>query len=273
MVYDISNPSHTIITIPLNVTRTNQEYIIDGKGLIVMSMTGQANATTIKIDSINNGAIDPTIIRHMRGDIKKLFITNDSGSGGELVLLIPQTENFEANAALAVDTNNILKVNIAAQPANSAIDVEQVANSGLSLAFISDDQTASLAPSASETITITPPTGYIYEVKQLKHQVNAVPSSTSGTHKLQVNSSNITHLEGSSNYNTGLQFNFGYWLAANASSYPPNTSNPQGIIETIILDENNPLTIIYTNNTDATQTGTRIYRLTAKKIRITKPVV
>jgi len=124
------------------------------------------------------------------------------------------------------------------------------------------------ASGGKNTITITPPTGELWRVKYLRLNIPAPVGATGGTvHyiylRLGANTLDNSVLFASSNYGDEVDILYNIIMKATATNgkYPTNEQTQQKAIQDLVLSQNCPLHIDYTNYTNALQSGTIKLRL------------
>lgn len=133
--------------------------------------------------------------------------------------------------------------------------------SNISVEALNQDQTTSVAASASETVTISAPAGKVATIVGLYLQANAPASATTGTHQFTVRiGSTVTFLEGVSAFGTRLLYQTSEWRDADSAKRPADATAAGLSILGRQFDADTSLTIVYTNNTDVPQANNRIIR-------------
>jgi hypothetical protein len=107
---------------------------------------------------------------------------------------------------------------------------------------------------------ITPLVGNMGNVNSMYVQIPAVSGATSGTHILQIaagttNAGALVTITSPYNQNITIQG----LAVTNGTPVPADVSAIATALSNVIFDNNLPLYFKYTNNTNAAQTGTRIY--------------
>jgi len=127
------------------------------------------------------------------------------------------------------------------------------------------DDTQVNSGSASNTQTLIPPEGYIYEVVALKIIIPDPVGSTSGSHTLDIHISGVDQvLYCSSTSGTSIYYKMseGWGGTSKKPAFPYSVT----FLETIVLNHDIPLTFVYINGTDANQVGTRTIKVLVKEI-------
>lgn len=127
-------------------------------------------------------------------------------------------------------------------------------------------QSDSVAAGNTETVEIYAPSGSIYEVNNLKTQAPAPGSATTGDHQISMKSQGVPRLFGKANYNSALKFEYYQWELADQRGEPPSGTPSVTAVTDAWADENNPITFIYQNNTDASNSNDRMYALAIKEV-------
>ncbi|KIL38302.1 hypothetical protein SD70_27185 [Gordoniibacillus kamchatkensis] len=128
------------------------------------------------------------------------------------------------------------------------------------------DQVLNTAASGITTITITPPVGELWRIKVLAISAPAPAGAASGTHLFEIRSG-----VASSSYNAVMsaKSNFGdpatildnYITSGTSSKIPTTEQAQQQAILNLVATNDSPLSIVYSNATNVTQTGTAIIRM------------
>lgn len=112
-----------------------------------------------------------------------------------------------------------------------------------------------VAAGGSASVTVTPPAGELWRVKVLRFQLAGPSGATTGTHRIEVRPGvAFPVLYALSNYNVTIDV----WnnLVQTATTEIPSGDGPQAdAINRIVATNGMPLTLWYSNNTDAAQTG------------------
>lgn len=132
---------------------------------------------------------------------------------------------------------------------------------------LNSDQTGSVAAGATETVEIYAPTGALYHVRAMTLNVGFDGTATSGTHEFQVRTAgNIRALIGEANFDAKIAFEGGIWTAANTKQQPSTEAGQVATLINVEATENEPVKVLYTNNTDAAQDNDRLIRLTVEEV-------
>lgn len=134
------------------------------------------------------------------------------------------------------------------------------------------NSTTTVTAGSSETQEVYAPSGSIY--KLLGFSVNIQPpgegSATTGSHRVEFRplGSSIRTLEGEASYTTQLYFDRTQWTSV-TTEYPANNSGEIGsAIRRSWASENQPLAVVYRNNTDVDHvaTSTRYLQLLVQEV-------
>lgn len=132
------------------------------------------------------------------------------------------------------------------------------------IVFVDASSNTTVAAGANETITIQPPEGKIWKIRQAKLKVAPPAGATSGNHRLKVGT--YTHdtyaIYGSSPYDSYLSFLSGEWESASAK-FPSNSDGAR--LSNIVFSYDCPLIIRYENDTDVEQTNARTIKLVVEE--------
>lgn len=163
---------------------------------------------------------------------------------------------------IAVDTNGRMLANISTMSAYDTGITREV-------------ETSTLAAASTETITITPPSSYLYKILNIGFTVMAPSGSASGTHWCTMgvwNNSENTWLDylskGVSNYNGNLNMSMSYWQVADNDQQPTTEIGQITKIQGAIISPGNPLRFQYRNYSDVDQTHVRTYTIGYQRIQI-----
>ena len=126
----------------------------------------------------------------------------------------------------------------------------------LALAVASYNQVLNVSAGGNTVITITPPVGELWRVKNLYFSVPAI-GATSGTHSIHVYTGSIDinefiNLYGAYTGTLTLKRN----VKGSGTSVPTNDAEVQRAILNMVITNSLPLSIKYSNLTDVAQTGT-----------------
>ncbi len=134
-----------------------------------------------------------------------------------------------------------------------------VALTGRNLAVESGDFTTeslSVAPAGTHTVTISPSAGELWRIKLIRFTISAPLSAGSGTHSIAIVVDSTSYgifAIATAPYNKSCGFSRNVLLADNTGS-PSTNPEIQHNIASLICSADNPLKILYTNNTNAIQT-------------------
>jgi len=135
---------------------------------------------------------------------------------------------------------------------------------GRKLAVLSGnyDQALNVAAGSAATITITPPAGELWRIKNLYLSIVAPTGGTAGTHSISMgivslNSGRNLFLKGISNYQDSIRFRNGMFDLATSSKQPTTETAMLQQIQALTVTNTSPLIAYYENlTTGGTQTGT-----------------
>lgn len=121
-------------------------------------------------------------------------------------------------------------------------------------------ETVNIAPSGNRTFTIQPPIGELWHIKHLSIDIPVPTGATSGSTILDALyssiSSNLNQIFTISNaFGAKVVIRGSYPLTKN-NNYPISDTDFARSIQNIVCSNENPLLLLYTNLTNATQTGT-----------------
>ena len=123
--------------------------------------------------------------------------------------------------------------------------------------------TTTVLAGQTEDISVTPPTGKIYNLISAYLRCSPPTGATSGKHRFEIFSMNIAGvgIYAESDYATEVKVANNCIKTANVDKMPDTTGDISGAFRTIFGTNSNPFTIKYYNNTDADQSNTRYIRL------------
>jgi len=136
--------------------------------------------------------------------------------------------------------------------------------SGEELIGFVETRNSTLGTGETETVDFTADTGTVVELVDLFFEVDQPPGT--GGHIVSIFAGTFffgSILEAQSSSSAGLEFNFGRWVEADEDAQPPNSADPLAYqrVTGQVVDDNDPLTFQYTNNSDLGQTAQRAYAL------------
>lgn len=119
----------------------------------------------------------------------------------------------------------------------------------------------------TDTVSLTPPAGVIYEVVDMWLNIPAV--GTAGTHEvlmgfIDLNAFHIL-LFGKSNFGSSITFTQRLIGTADSNKTPSANADQQNNSTRIFCSSDHTLDFKYTNNTDVNQTGNRDIKILVKK--------
>lgn len=133
--------------------------------------------------------------------------------------------------------------------------------------LVADDytQTGSMSASSIETTEVYPPTGSIYNVQAMYIKVPSIAAATGGNHHVRIQEGDKPYvLEGDSNYDTIIRWDFSQWMDAGTQN--PSDPVAQGnAVRALRSDSAIPIKFVYYNGTDAAQDGDREYQLVLER--------
>lgn len=121
-------------------------------------------------------------------------------------------------------------------------------------------ESTSVFPGTIRTIEFTPPAGYIWNIVAMYLSAPVPVGGFAGEHKYTIQTGNIFIVEGKSDFMNILRWDYSHW--SNADSHQPadDITTLQAILSTKYSHEI-PIKILYTNNTDIANLGSRVIRL------------
>ena len=139
----------------------------------------------------------------------------------------------------------------------------------LKLIDLSDDTQVNSGGSTNTQI-LTPPSGFIYEVVSLAMNFPDPVGSTVNNHSINVTLADISLADisqvmyASSNTGSLIYYKISEGLIGTSKkpAFPYNVT----FLDSIVLNSDVVLTFVYTNNTDAHQTGTRTIKVVVREI-------
>lgn len=154
-----------------------------------------------------------------------------------------------------------MQVGSVGMPAHQFEDVE----------FIDADSSTLIKPGNSETVNVRASAGYIYELVGVDIEVPLMAASA-GTHTITIQSetADIRVVSGTSQTANLIRYAFGVLATggAGAAEMPANDSEQQKQIDGKRFSATDGLDIVYDNNTNSNQAGTRQIRLWVKKLKV-----
>lgn len=127
-----------------------------------------------------------------------------------------------------------------------------------------DGATTPIAAGATENIDLFSSSGTIGHIQSAYLNALAPIGATTGTHLLNITSGSQRggFTQGTSNFGSDILFNQKSWILADNAKLPSSDSAQVAAFNDNVFDSAISLRFVYTNNTDAVQTGFRIYRMT-----------
>ncbi len=170
-------------------------------------------------------------------------------------------------ANITAYTSGAVTVKGVSQPLEAAADTVQVTGRKVALGSGSYGTALNVAGSGGlVTITITPPSGQLWRVRNMRFYLVAPTGALSGTHQLEVagisGGGNEMLLKASSNYGDPINISYSMAYTATGVKYPTTDEAFGAALRSIVADAAHPLKLYYTNNTDAAQTGTPVIVVT-----------
>lgn len=163
-----------------------------------------------------------------------------------------------ANARIKVDVQGTVKIDQTTPGTTNKVVAEL---SGRKATIINSDynQSLNVVANGNTVITITPPVGELWHIKGLFLDIAKPNLATSGTHYINVrtgsNASKGDKFYGQNLYNASITCRFNNFYASN-QTIPTTPSDIQRAILNLMVSNNNPLFVNYTNSTDVAQTNT-----------------
>ena len=132
------------------------------------------------------------------------------------------------------------------------------------------DATQVNASGGTNTQSLQPDAGYIYEVISIFYGADDPAGSTSGTHKLEINHQNMntpTYAIITATTGNNIRINDA-GFTGDSLERPGNVDDQYKVMRNWLIATNGqPIDFVYTNSTDANQTGTRTLQVMCKKFR------
>lgn len=142
------------------------------------------------------------------------------------------------------------------------MELDDVQLSGRKLAVVSAayDELLNVAAAGTVTVTITPPAGELWRIKDLYISAPAPSGAASGTHALLIypygNDLKYTVLTLDSTFGNAVTIARNYAFVATSASVPNDLNAQMRAILNIVVTNSCPLRIHYANNTNVLQSGT-----------------
>jgi len=139
----------------------------------------------------------------------------------------------------------------------------------ISLEHTSIISSDTLSSGSNESLTLTPPDGYIYEIQNMRVLILAPPSASSGQHYVLMYpmTVNIPVIRLWSQYNKAIKYVYGHVEAADNYN-PDNNEAFNDMVRNLVATKDYPLLIKYFNDTDVDQTNQREFYFVYLKRRI-----
>lgn len=109
----------------------------------------------------------------------------------------------------------------------------------------------------SKITTITPPVGHIWKITSLYLDAKPPFLAGGGTHQWMVGNAVSAMLRGISTFASNVEWDASMWTVANSSKAPSSEIAALYTLINSVFDSNNPIVIIYYNDTDKTAADTR----------------
>jgi len=144
-------------------------------------------------------------------------------------------------------------------------------NYKLKVISLTDDALVTHAPT-TVTAYLRPGVGFVYEIISIFGQWNTPAGSSAGTHGIEIfptnrEAANDEHITLSTAFGNQMTIRSSIGFTAD-SEFPAGTDQQYKMIHrTLVCSYDEPLSINYTNSTDADQTGTRYLVFTVKEYR------
>lgn len=121
------------------------------------------------------------------------------------------------------------------------------------------DQVLNVAASGAATVTITPPVGELWRIKNVFASVAMPVGATSGTHRIALgtgilNSGKQFRCRGYWNYNIGPQIKYRFCVSASTQE-PSDNASFGAAMDSLVVTNAHPLHLYYENLTNAAQTN------------------
>lgn len=136
--------------------------------------------------------------------------------------------------------------------------------------FIDADSATTVKAGNTETVTVTPPAGYVYEILGLKMTVVKPGGTSTGDHGFTVGdeTNNLGLGNFKSVHGSNCEFDHGMAIIADDTQRPPANTDQMLSYKHTRFDENTGININYLNNTDADQANARTIKLIVRKIKV-----
>lgn len=123
------------------------------------------------------------------------------------------------------------------------------------------DQTLNLAPSSFVNISVRPPIGEFWRIKNLQLQIAGPPNATTGNHFFHLmtggtDSSRESVLTANYNFDKEVRIRYNKVVNEILAAQPASELAQQNAILNLVATNSAPITINYVNSTDVTQTNT-----------------
>jgi len=139
----------------------------------------------------------------------------------------------------------------------------------ISYEYIDVSSSTVLSAGESETTDIYPPEGIIYVCKALILISQPPTDATAGEHYFIMNAmGHIDILELMSNYGDELIYRCCEIVKATKVAQPGDKTAQILVLEHLLADENNPVKVIYKNNTDVSQDNVRKVKLLMERVKV-----
>lgn len=139
-----------------------------------------------------------------------------------------------------------------------------------SVDFINLDQSTTVPAGQEETITLRPPTGFVYEILTARLQAPAIPGSATNTHDISVQTEleTIRVLQLRSDATTKAEYARGFIRSGNQRQNPPTATAQTLAVRGLRASPQAGISVTYRNFSSTDQTAQRRYRFAVRQIQV-----
>jgi len=149
----------------------------------------------------------------------------------------------------------------------------EIKTGSITVAYLMYDRTADVGIGQADNFLLQPPAGYIYKVRDMYISMGAVATSTTGQHGVYIYYDsgdawcvNISEME--SNFNESIRYRCSFIEYCSVGKLPADLTMQGLMVKDLIASNTYPITVSYSNNTDAIQTSDRYFRFIVEKVKV-----
>jgi len=152
------------------------------------------------------------------------------------------------------------------------VDTTVTVSGSESVELVDLTQSGSVSSGNAEVVSLTAPTGFVFEVLSVTLIVRGISGAGGINQKLSIRAGGgkLVIAGATSSPTSPVRYNQSYWIQADVEANPASPGDQTAAVRGTRADDSIGINIRYKNNTDSNQTADREYKLLVRRIQVGK---